>query len=292
MYGIRREEDIAASRQTHCPTQIIFQRDTPPPPDAPRALEADQPVPAAAQLPPGATIVRLAHERQWTPEVVRHADVVILPWEARVTPDAPWGVEIPRGLFGLDAAPRLEAARRRGASWALCGTLDAVPLARTAGLWPLGGAGLNVMNDTAAAAVAGRGVAACVQALEAKRNITAGISMGIFAYGYIPLMLTRICPVSHAAAVPCGQCKRVGDAALIDRRGERLPVMCAGACAEVLNTVPLYLADKPERWQSAGFRLLHFTVETAAEVARILWAHREGVPANTALPGGFTRGRL
>ncbi len=215
------------------------------------------------------------------------ADTWIVPLGKR--PDVPyWGVEIPRGLFGREAAvqKQLERAATDGAAFALCNTVGAVPLARAAGLAPVAGAFLHILNTESLSAAAEDGVGAAILSFELTfpqmRFAEGKGCIGIFAYGRQPLMLLRACPVSAAAGcLSCG-----GSSALTDRRGTEFPVRCAGECSELFNAVPLYLADMLSALPTHDFLYLHFTDEAPARVSRVLDQYRNGGKP----PADFTRG--
>jgi putative protease len=63
-------------------------------------------------------------------------------------------------------------------------------------------------------------------------------------------------------------------------------VTCGGGCAELLNSVPLYLADRPDVLNGWAFRYLHFTDEPPRRVAQVLEEYRKGGTP----PRLFTRG--
>ncbi len=220
-------------------------------------------------------------------QVVTGADHWIVPLGCR--PDVPhWGVEIPRGLFGAEDAVResLRRAAEAGASFALCNNVAAVPLARQACLSPVAGPFWNITNAASLAAAAEDGAKAAILSFELTfpqmrfAEDTEGV--GLFAYGRQPLMLLRACPVS--AAKGCASCG--GNSELIDRMGARFPVRCHGGCSELLNAVPLYLADRLTELPKTAFRYLHFTDETPARVAEVLREYRDGGTP----PPQFTRG--
>lgn len=80
---------------------------------------------------------------------------------------------------------------------------------------------------------------------------------------------------------------------LIDRKGISFPVCCDAPggrcvdnCGELLNAVPLYLADMLEEIPPMDFLLLHFTDEAPGEVKALLRAYRAGGPPR----GDITRG--
>lgn len=215
------------------------------------------------------------------------ADAWIVPLGKR--PQVPfWGVEIPRGLFGREAIVKrqLERAAADGAAFALCNTVGAIPLAKAAGLVPVAGAFLHILNSESLSAVAEDGAKAAILSFELTfpqmRFAEGKGCIGLFAYGRQPLMLLRACPVS--AAVGCLSCG--GSSTLTDRRGAEFPVRCAGECSELLNAVPLYLADMLSALPKHEFLYLHFTDEAPARVSRVLDQYRNGGKP----PAEFTRG--
>ena len=134
--------------------------------------------------------------------------------------------------------------------------------------------------------MAENGVQAAVLSFELTRNQLSFAKntgcTGLFAYGRQPLMLMRNCPVS--AARSCAACG--GRASLTDRKGVSFPVMCGGGCSELLNSVPLYTADRPDLTDGWAFLYLHFTDESPEQVRQILAQYRAGDKPQ----GAFTRG--
>lgn len=222
------------------------------------------------------------------------ADTWIVPLGKR--PDVPhWGVEIPRGLFGKEAVvqKQLQRAAADGAAFALCNTVGAIPLAKVAGLIPVAGAFLHILNSESLSAIAEDGAQAAILSFELSfpqmRFAEGRGCVGIFAYGRQPLMLLRACPVS--ASVGCLSCG--GSSTLTDRRGTEFPVRCAGECSELLNAVPLYLADTLSALPAHEFLYLHFTDEAPARVSRVLDQYRNGgKPPNDFTRGLYKRGVL
>lgn len=97
-------------------------------------------------------------------------------------------------------------------------------------------------------------------------------------------MLTRNCPRRSAGQ----HCEGAPNAAcgLTDRRGVTFPLACAGGCAELLNSVPLYWADRLEEVPRLDFWLLHFSTESPEEVENLTRAYHRG----GAAMDGITRG--
>jgi putative protease len=197
-------------------------------------------------------------------------------------------VEIPRGIFGKEAVivKQLERAAADGAEFALCNTIGAIPLAKAAGLAPLAGAFLHMTNSDTLSALAEDGAVAATLSFELTfpqmRFAENRGCVGLFAYGRQPLMLLRACPIS--ANIGCLSCG--GSHALTDRRDTAFPVRCAGECSELLNSVPLYLADALSQLPPHSFLYLHFTDEAPARISRVLEQYRIGGKP----PSGFTRG--
>ena len=245
----------------------------------------------AAQCPEDADMDAAIVPLDTPPEVLR-----------RLCGQRPTGVEIPRGLFGADAAARrlLAAAKDAGAAFALCGGVGAVRLAREASLPPVGGFGLNITNRWALDAYAQEGTAAAVLSMEltfpqmafAVREQTA-IPVGALVYGHQPLMLLRACP--RRAAEGCAGCGLERPRAMTDRRGAVFPLECGrdrpGGCVELLNGDRLFWADRLDELPLLDFWLLHFTGEDEREVRDILRAYRcGGRPPERLTRGLYRRG--
>ena len=190
-------------------------------------------------------------------------------------------VEIPRILF--DGVPKaLELLRRAGelgVRRAWCGNLGAVTLAREAGLLPEGGYSLNVTNAYALRECARLGLGACELSFELDlgeaRRLDGGLAKGILAYGYLPLMALRNCPIQ--AAKGCRACR--GYESLIDRKGVAFTVDCGAhdgrrrEVSDLYNSVPLWLADRPEELRGFDFITLYFTRETPGICERVAAAY-------------------
>lgn len=103
------------------------------------------------------------------------------------------------------------------------------------------------------------------------------------AYGHMPLMLTRACPLHNVHG--CAHCGRTGT--LLDRKGMRFPVRCTGpdGARTVYNPIPLYWGDRCAALGGA-VPLLYFTVETQRRAGEVLALFGAGRPFD----GPFTRG--
>ncbi len=279
--ALRREalEDLSQLRRA--PSPIPFS------PVAPPVLQPQPP--ALPRL-----LARLAAAAQWSPSLSEKALCFFPLAELRDIPEGiDFGVEIPRAMFGQEADIRrlLAGAADRGARYALCGNIGALPLAREAGLLPIGGFGLNLTNREAVTAYAARGLAAATLSMELTfRQLSFSadcpIPTGLLAYGRQPLMLTRNCP-RRCGGGRCGDCRP--EDGMADRRGIVFPTACSGAGTELLNTVPLYWADRLAELPPVDFLLLHFTTETAVETAVLAEAYRRGGSACDGITRGLYR---
>ena len=204
--------------------------------------------------------------------------------------------EIPRGLFGMEEqlAVRLRSLKRLGVRSAFAGTLDGVQLAAECGMETLGGFGLNIGNTFALREAGALGLSACVLSPElsagALAHIGDGIPAGVFAYGRLPVMSVRNCPLKNGRS--CVSC-RPETRFITDRKGMRFPVECLHTpCNDLLNCVPLRMEDRLSAQRRADFLLLYFTTEGPEEVRGIVSRYGEALRGGTLPPpeGDYTRG--
>ena len=197
-------------------------------------------------------------------------------------------VEIPRGIFGGSEKiiTQLKQAKAAGVQAACAGTIDGMELAKREGFSVHAGLGSNIYNSYALAKLAQMGVSEATLSFELNLLQAAALkgtlTRGLIAYGRLPLMLTRNCPVANGAS--CQACG--GQGKLTDRMGIVFPVVCESGCAEVLNSRPLYMADRLGEMKNMDFLTLYFTTETKEECAEVIKAYKD----SKAPQGDFTRG--
>ena len=241
---------------------------------------------------------------QLTPEIAARCPDLILPYEdiaeavasGKAKPEQ-LIVEIPRLLFeGTDAVLEvLHQAKELGVTRAWCGNLGAIDMARNAGLSPVGGYSLNITNSAAVQEYAALGLTDTELSFELPvtraRSLGGFLPQGILAYGYLPLMALRNCPIK--AAIGCGKCR--GYESLTDRKGVRFTVDCGRhdghprQVSELYNSVPLWLADRLGELEGLSFLTLWFTRESAAQCEAVVRSYAEGRPMPGA-PSEKTRG--
>ena len=145
-------------------------------------------------------------------------------------------------------------------------TLSHIMLARRVGMSAYGTFRLNSANRYTLRELLELGVRDTVLSpeltLHVGKELCLGsqISCGVIAYGSLPLMLTRRCPIKNGR--PCGSIKRGGCPHFItDRYGKKMPCICSDNAVEILNPDRLYLGDKQEDTAGFDFLLMNFTDE-------------------------------
>lgn len=181
---------------------------------------------------------------------------------------------------------RLTALRDRGLREVWGENIYAIPLAKRLGLGLHGGSALNILNTPAMEHYEREGLLSITASMELSlRDVKAlggTAPLGILAYGYLPLMRFRNCPVK--ASIGCGGCGGRGE--LVDRRGVKFPVECGEKKYSVLlNSVPLHIADRDCR--GVDHLILWFTRESSRECARVSEDFRLGRKSLADRTGGL-----
>lgn len=195
-----------------------------------------------------------------------------------------------------ECGERLSELREMGFNKGLAHTLGHAELLKKCGFNLLGGYRMNVLNSLSAKVCSDFGFWDITLSFEGKAAELADINSprptGIVAYGRLPLMLTRRCPIANGK--PCGR-KNVlngGESCgghLKDRQGNDIPVLCGGNCVELLNPDTLILSDKPELLQKFDFAVLKFTTETDVGAVLRMYQNRKK-PEGKLTRGLYFRG--
>ncbi len=198
-----------------------------------------------------------------------------------------YGVELPHGMFGnLEKVEKL--LEKSIAKTCLCHTLDAVAVAKKYGKKVVASPSMNIINSLSMDVANELGINEVVVSNECTVDnfgkISSPIDKGITVYGKIPLMLTRNCPVKNGKT--CDECKRNGE--ITDRMGIKFPVKCNMGYSEILNSRPVYMADRMREIPPCDIHFFNFTTENSKEVADVLSAYKNKEKPN----GEFTRGLL
>ncbi len=237
--------------------------------------------------------VRFAHAAQMPPaDALADAAMLIVPlaeWQG--VPQqlrAKTWLEGPRALFGgAEDAAKKQAQECADAGFAGFAAENIAQFRTFRGKKLAGGFGLNVTNPLSAQEYASLGASMLMLAPEltltdmAKINTT--VPVMAIAYGHMPLMLTRACPLQNVRT--CKGCDRKGE--LLDRKGMKFPVRCSGPAGArtVYNPIPVYMGDRIAE-MPVDLPVLYFTIETQARVQQVL----ELFCAEKPFDGAFTRG--
>ena len=217
------------------------------------------------------------------------ADLIFVPI---TTPDEVvrsngYGIELPHGMFRNEEKVS-KILEKSSAEYVLCHTLDSVAIAKKCRKRIVASPSLNILNSLSADEAKALGVSqmilSCECDLDLANKVSAPIKKGVFVYGRIPLMLTRNCPVKNGKN--CDECKRKSE--IIDRKWISFPVRCNMGYSEILNSRPVYMADRLGEIKNSDFIFLYFTTETQEESEDIINSYYE----EKSPRGEFTRGLL
>ena len=192
------------------------------------------------------------------------------------------GVEIPRGLFGMEdkLKKRLSELKKIGVKNALCSNLGAYESAKKLGFEVFGDFGLNVFNSESANMI-NSPILSFELTLKQANSINAQ-DTGIIAYGKVPLMISRNCPVKNRKG--CEKCGKRGY--LTDRKGYKFPVICSSyPCVELLNPLPIWMGDKIDEIKT-DFIHFYFTDENESEISQIVKMYKNKAESTAQ----YTRG--
>ena len=193
---------------------------------------------------------------------------------------------------------RLDELRKIGFTKALAHTLGHAFLLKKHGFSVFGGFRMNVLNGLSARVCENYGFEDITLSFEGTAQklseIPCGVPRGIVAYGRLPLMIMRRCPIADGAACgkksPFGEGKSCGGA-IFDRLGNKILVHCGGNSAELLNPDVLVMSDKRDMLGKFDFCVLKFTDET--DISPIFEMYKNGKkPSGKLTRGLYYRGAI
>ncbi len=157
---------------------------------------------------------------------------------------------------------QIEKALQNGAQHALVGNAGHLTLLAGKGLCLHGDFRLNLCNSQAALAFPELEDMILSPELNLAQMRDLACKKSIIVYGRVPLMLLE---------------KKLPFKKLSDRRGVVFPVLQEGGRDLVLNSVPIYMADRQKELKKNHLRSKHFlfTTESKAEVLQIISLYRE-----------------
>ena len=217
------------------------------------------------------------------------AEGIIIPMELckKIPAERKFIVAPPRFIDNEETLKeKISEIKNMGFERLLCVNPAYIKIGRDMGFELCGDFGLNIASPYAAETAARLGLSDITASFEAKlsqiSSMCGTIPVGVIAYGRIPVMLTKNCPIKQAAG-SCKGCK----GKLIDRTGREFQIKCRDkAYCEIFNSDVLMMTDRLGEI-SADFVILYFTDESAGETARVIKCCMEG---RKALDTGFTRG--
>ena len=253
---------------------------------------------------------------QITPAAAAYFDFLYLPQghphPAHVPPEKR-GILLPPVIFDREAEAvkaALTAALREGIRHLLVGNMGHLPLIREAtaacGLTTEvalhGDLRLNTANTPAAARLLSLGLCDLLLSpeltLPRMRDVSAALAQrgctaaaGAVVYGRLPLMLLEKCAIRevYRHVKPDAVCREIcgqNAAVMRDRMGKDFPILREASPAgrghrnAVYNSLPLGMSDRRDDLLRARLGQHHFifSVESPAEVDRVIAAYREGRP--------------
>lgn len=184
----------------------------------------------------------------------------------------------------------LEKCKNNGANAVMITNVGQVCLARELGLDIHGDFGLNVYNSASMDTLKSIGVKRQVLSFEARlsqlRDMSKPMDTVLTVYGYLPLMIFENCAIRRKT----GECTCEKQTCyLTDRQGKKFALVKAFGCRnEMLNSQPLYVADKISECKQVGseYALLRFTTETPERCMQICRLAKDAKPIDQ----DFTRG--
>lgn len=199
------------------------------------------------------------------------------------------GVVLPRGLFSIEneIKAKLEKLKKAGVSKALCGNIGSYTLCKNMGFEVYGDFGLNVFNCISANQI--EHPILSFELTQAQINSIKAEDTGMIVYGYLPLMLTRNCPIKND--IGCFECNKHGK--LTDRKGMEFPVICSDfPCVEMLNCYPLYMLDRIKEVKT-DFVHFYFSIESQKQVENVISLYEQGAKPDFKYTRGlYQRGTL
>jgi len=224
---------------------------------------------------------RFEHASQITKAAAAYFPLRYLPLHA--FDSAANGVVVPPVIFDHERAQvkaQLQKVKEAGATHALVGNIGHLALAAEVGLIPHADFRLNITNEKTLDTLLALGFADAILSPELTLPQIRDVhgARDAIVYGRIPLMLLEKCAGQEVGN--CQKCEN-GQNALVDRRRERFPILRLPPHRNILcNSRPTVMSDRRADLARAGVTAGHyiFTIESPAEVDRVLAAYQSGAP--------------
>lgn len=227
------------------------------------------------------TYIRIASSKQ-LPDNLEDIDALIVPIEEDLKEiNKELIVEIPRWLTNETyIKERLKYHNDNGIRKAYCNNLSAIAIAKEIGYEVIGGNYLNIANSQAVKVLEEMEIKEITVSSELSfkeiKEIKTTSDKGIISYGNLPLMLLVNCPLKNGRK--CNECDKKGY--IVDRMNIKFPIRCHLNYSELLNSAPIYLADRKKDYKDIDYQILYFTIENKKEVEKILRDYKDEVSAD------------
>ena len=232
--------------------------------------------------------VRISNQNQL--DAVSEADRIIIPTNvflnnryeniSKIIIEPPRFIYNEAEIFGV-----LKKCKSLGAEHLMCSNPTYIKIGKELGFKLHGDFGLNTANSYSLNFLKKMNFEDTVLSFEMKlkqiSSLRKAISTGIIAYGYLPVMLTKNCPIKNE--VGCEKCKKI----IFDRTGRANKIVCHGNYTEILNAQALYLADRLEDLKNISFITLYFTDEGPDEIKKIIDEYRFGYSSKDNITRGL-----
>ena len=232
--------------------------------------------------------VRISNQNQL--DAVSEADRIIIPTNvflnnryeniSKIIIEPPRFIYNEAEIFGV-----LKKCKSLGAEHLMCSNPAYIKIGKELGFKLHGDFGLNTANSYSLNFLKKMNFEDTVLSFEMKlkqiSSLRKAISTGIIAYGYLPVMLTKNCPIKNE--VGCEKCKKI----IFDRTGRANKIVCHGNYTEILNAQALYLADRLEDLKNISFITLYFTDEGPDEIKKIIDEYRFGYSSKDNITRGL-----
>ncbi len=163
---------------------------------------------------------------------------------------------------------KLKELKELGFNKALAHTAGHLYLIKSLGFKPYGGHRLNITNSLAEKFYEENGLADTTLSIEMTmkqaHELKSGVPKGIIAYGRLSLMSMRVSPLRDdkpPRPVPSSASGGKGVREIVDRKGNRMKILCDINSAEVENPDLLVLSDRRQDLDPFDFVTLRFTDE-------------------------------
>lgn len=232
--------------------------------------------------------VRISNQNQL--DAVSEADRIIIPTNvflnnryeniSKIIIEPPRFIYNEAEIFGV-----LKKCKNLGAEHLMCSNPAYIKIGKELGFKLHGDFGLNTANSYSLNFLKKMNFEDTVLSFEMKLKqislLRKSIATGIIAYGYLPVMLTKNCPIKNE--VGCEKCKKI----IFDRTGRANKIVCHGNYTEILNAQALYLADRLEDLKNISFITLYFTDEGPDEIKKIIDEYRFGYSSKDNITRGL-----